>query len=173
MVRVKKKLIQNKVSSGNLVTEITDYLSNFVILDTKPNKIKKRPLVRIFTERKIQKFNSTINNIQPLLHTNNDGSLTDKSVNENFSEITSNSINLLNNSFPLVKLSRSKARDKPFMSAALKVSIRHKHKLYNKYLTNKTQVNKLIWQKYRRNLSIVIQNSEKLYIQKMVKKSLK
>ena len=38
MIRVPKKLIQNKVSSGNLVTEITDHLSNFVILDTKLQK---------------------------------------------------------------------------------------------------------------------------------------
>ena len=127
MVRVPKKLIQNKVSSGNLVTEITDHLSNFVILDTKLQKIKKRPLVRIFTKRKIQIFNSTINNIQPLLHKNNDGSIADKSLDENFSELTTNSINLLNKSFPLVKLSRSKAKDKPYMSAALKVSIRHKY----------------------------------------------
>ena len=104
MVRVPKKLIQNKVSSGNLVTEITDHLSNFVILDTKLQKIKKRPLVRIFTKRKIQIFNSTINNIQPLLHKNNDGSIADKSLDENFSELTTNSINLLNKSFQLVKL---------------------------------------------------------------------
>ena len=133
MVRVPKKFIQNKVTAGNLVTGITDHLSNFVVLDTKLTKNKKRPLVRIFTKHKIQDFNSTINNIQPLLHISDDGSVSDRSVDENFSELTSNSINLLNKYFPLVKLSRSKARDKPYMSAAIKVSIRHKHKLYNNY----------------------------------------
>ena len=84
------------------------------------------------------------------------------------SELIKNSINVLDKHFPLVKLSRSKARDKPFMTAALKVSIRHKNKLHHKYLTNKTHVNKLIWQKYRRNLTNVLQNAEKLYIHKMV-----
>ena len=41
------------------------------------------------------------------------------------SDLIKNSINVLDKHFPLVKLSRSKARDKPFMTAALKVSIRH------------------------------------------------
>ena len=41
MVKVPKKLIQTKVSAGNLVTEITDHLSNFVILDMKLKKVKK------------------------------------------------------------------------------------------------------------------------------------
>ena len=74
----------------------------------------------------------------------------------------------MNKHFYLVKLSRSKARDKPFISSALKVSIWHKNKLHDKYIRNKTFANKLIWQKYRRNLSSVLYNAEKLYIQKMV-----
>ena len=85
-------------------------------------------------------------------------------MDENFSELTTNSINLLNENFPLVKLSRSKARDKPYMTAALKVSIKHKNKLHHKYLTNKTHVNKVIWQNYRRKLSSTIQIAEKACI---------
>ena len=121
-----------------------------------------------FTNNKIRNFNSKIDDIQPLINTDNEGLISHKSVDENFSELTTNSINLLNENFPLVKLSRSKARDKPYMTAALKVSIKHKNKLHHKDLTNKTHVNKVIWQNYRRKLSSTIQIAEKAYIQNMV-----
>ena len=46
--------------------------------------------------------------------------------NESFSKLISESTKLLDKGFPLTKLSRSKAKDKPFISSALKVSIKHK-----------------------------------------------
>ena len=48
MVKVPRKLIKTKVTSGILVTDITDHLSNFVIIDTDMTKDKKKT------------FNSTI-----------------------------------------------------------------------------------------------------------------
>ena len=55
---------------------------------------------------------------------------------------------LLDQYFPLVKLSRSKAKDKPFVTPGIKVSIRHRDKLYQKYLNNKNDINRQIYKKY-------------------------
>ena len=156
MVKVPNKHIQTKVTSGNLVTEITDHLSNFVLIDTEIIKEKKRPLVRLFTQRNIDKVQATLNCHPPLINENLNGTLLNDSVNEKFSNLTDNCIKSLNDRFPLVKLSRSKARDKPYITSALKVSIRYKDHLHNQYLNNKIPVNKSKWQNYRRKLSVAL-----------------
>ena len=51
-IKSPKKLIQNKCSSGNLITDISDHLSNFSIMDIKTQSIKDRPFVRLITPKK-------------------------------------------------------------------------------------------------------------------------
>ena len=43
-----KKTIQNKCSSGNLITDISDHLSNFTLLDIKAPSIKDNVLLGYF-----------------------------------------------------------------------------------------------------------------------------
>ena len=143
---------------------MTDHLSNFVLIDTEIIKEKKRPLVRLFTQRNIDKVQATLNCHPPLINENPNGTLLNDSVNENFSNLTDNCIKSLNDRFPLVKLSRSKARDKPYITSALKVSIRYKNHLHNQYLNNKTPVNKSKWQNYRRKLSVALKIAEKMFV---------
>ena len=59
-IKSPKKLIQNKCSSGNLTTDISDHLSNFSMIDIKTQSIKDRPSVRIFTPKNIEKFNENL-----------------------------------------------------------------------------------------------------------------
>ena len=163
MVRVPYKLIQTKVSSGNLINGITDHHSQFVLINTKLSKIRERPFVRLFTNRNIAKFQSSIKNDQPLLN-----NIEINDCNEHFSKLIEESTKLLNKGFPLTKLSRSKAKDKPFISSAIKVSIKHKHKLYNKYLNNRSEMNKIAWSRYSNRLKIVVKEAETQYIRKKI-----
>ena len=60
-------MIQNKCSAGNLITDISDHLSNFALLDIKVPSIKDRPFIRLFTQKNIDNFNDNINSEQPLI----------------------------------------------------------------------------------------------------------
>ena len=50
----------------------------------------------------------------------------------------------------------------------LKVSIKHKYKLYNKYLNNRSELNKIAWTRYRNKLKKVITEAETQYIRKKI-----
>ena len=48
-VKMPKKLIQNKVSSGNIIVDIADHLPNFTFINIKTPTIKDRPNIGLFT----------------------------------------------------------------------------------------------------------------------------
>ena len=56
-IKMPKKFLQNKCSSGNLIADIADHLPNFTFLDIKTHSIKNRPYIRLFTPSKIKLFN--------------------------------------------------------------------------------------------------------------------
>ena len=56
-----------------------------------------------------------------------------------------------NKSFRFVKLSRKRAKDKPWITSALKSSTKEKHRLYGRLLLNQTEVNKTIYKVYKIN----------------------
>ena len=66
-VKIPKKLIQNKCSSGKLIADIADHLPNFTFIDIKTRCIKERPYIRLFTQDKINQFNACISNEPPLI----------------------------------------------------------------------------------------------------------
>ena len=53
-IKTPRKLIQNKCSSGNLITDISDHLANFSFLDIKTPSINDRPYIRLFTDKRIK-----------------------------------------------------------------------------------------------------------------------
>jgi hypothetical protein len=52
---------------------------------------------------------------------------------------------LFNKNFPFVTLSKQRAKDKNWITSALKISSRHKNKLYKKWLTTKRTENEVIY----------------------------
>ena len=44
-IKIPPKLIHNKCSAGNLITDISDHLPNFVLFDLKTPLIKKDPIL--------------------------------------------------------------------------------------------------------------------------------
>ena len=57
-----------------------------------------------------------------------------------------------NKAFPFLKLSRKRANDKPWISTALKTSIKQKHKVYQRFLYLQTPYNELLYKAYKNKL---------------------
>ena len=162
MVKVPRKMIQTKVSSGNMIANITDHLPNFTFINTNIVPNKNRPFVRLFTKRKIEKFVSEINN-NPSPLALSDEIIIQLDVNESYKEFITNLKKLLDQYFPIVRLSRSKAKNKPFVTAGIRVSIRHRDKLYQNYLKNKSELNRQIWKKYSNKVRELLRKSEIMF----------
>ena len=170
MLKVPRKLIQTKVVAGNLISDITDHLPSFVLIDTKITKCINRPYIRLFTKKKIDKFITDIPNLNPLVTINNNDLLS-SNVHDAYNEFIKNLKTTHENYFPLVKLSISKAKNKPFITKGIRISIKHRDKLYDKYLNNETIQNEKVWKRYRNKLSEIINTAEKLFYQKILKEN--
>ena len=167
MVKVPRKKIQTKVSSGNLIADITDHLPNFTFINTDIISNNTRPYIRLFTKRKIEKFLSDINNI-PSPVSINGGNLTHPNINDSYKEFITNLKKLLDQYFPYVKLSRSKSKNKPFVTPGIRVCIKHRDKLYQNYLNNKNHINKQIWKKYSNKVRELLRKSESMFYKKQL-----
>ena len=66
-VKMPKKLIQNKCSSGNIIVDIADHLPNFTFINIKTPTIKDRPYIRLFTQNNIDKFREGLQTEHPLI----------------------------------------------------------------------------------------------------------
>ena len=50
------------ITASNFISDITDHLPNFVIIDFDVKKSFERPLVRVFNKKNITKFSLNIQN---------------------------------------------------------------------------------------------------------------
>ena len=65
-----------------------------------------------------------------------------------------------NKAFPYARLSRKRANDKPWITTALKVSIKEKHKLYQKFIFSQTPVNAKLYKTFKNRLKTLIRKAE-------------
>ena len=97
--KIPPKLIHNKCSSGNLITDISDHLPNFILFDLKIPLVKKRPYIRLFTEKNKKLFAENLFLEAPLI---NDNELTD--TNRAYDTFSTNYSNLFNECFPFTRM---------------------------------------------------------------------
>ena len=120
------------IKSGNFWNDMTDHLPNFFLIVNERKKIKylDTKFIRLYSEKNIQKFKSAVNNIdwEPLYNYDN--------ANSAYQFFQDSVIHCFNESFPLTRLSRKKAKDKKWITAGLKTSSKHKNSLYKKMATN-------------------------------------
>ena len=128
--------ISGKITSGNILTDITDHLPTFVLINNyKHTDQKDRPHIRILNDENIAKFNQDLNNVD---WSETLGELSPDDMCDKFYEILKNAYE---RNFPLVKLSRKKAKDKPWITKGLKKATDRKNNLYVKQLKNPTHNN--------------------------------
>ena len=160
-VRFPNKMTTNKISSGNLFVELTDHLPNFLIMHDKENTVKDRPFTRIFSDKNISAFKNKLSDInwEYTLNANDTNSMCDI-----FYQTIQNAFE---NSFPLVRISRKKIKDKRWLTHCLKTSINTKNKLYKKQLVNPSNENVNNYKVYKNILSTCLKDAEVSYFRKL------
>ena len=83
--------------------------------------------------------------------------------NQIFSQLVFNLQTLQNKYFPLIRVSKKKFKEKPYLSKGLKVSIKHKNRLYKKFLNNRNEVNEYKWRKYNKIVAKLVLKQETDY----------
>ena len=163
-VKNPRKLIQNKCSSGNLIFDISDHLPNFMFLNVNLPSVKDRPYIRLFTDKRKQLFLDNLGNESALI-TDNDL----QEVNHSYDVFSNNYLNLFEKYFPYIKQSKKCFKNKPYITNGIKVSIRTRNRLYQKYLNNRSEVNEATWKRFRNKTKIVIRRAEEHYYNKILK----
>ena len=153
--------IEHFIISGNVVYDLTDHLPNFIIFD----KFSTLPLNIKIHKRDYSKLNkeALINDIQSInWHTvfapNTDPSDMFDSFYYRISEIIDKHI-------PIKQVSRRELLflSKPWITPAIKVSIRIKNKLHNKYLKTKSTYYHSKFKYYRNKLNHLLKVSKRKY----------
>ena len=154
-VRLPPKLYGTDITSGNILADISDHLPNFVALNNSKIQTKtKRPMIRIYSERNTNNFKSILEETDwnNFLVETDPQILTDKfytHLHDSF-----------NNSFPIVRQSRTRAKDKKWITTGLIKCINKKNALFRKQLSSPTDSNKNKYKTYKNILSKCLKQSE-------------
>ena len=122
------------MSAGNLITDISDHLPNIIFIDITIITPKERPLIRLFTPKKISEYLQKIEDEKPLINYVNKSNIDDNNLQSTYNEFNTNLTETLNNYFPLVKQSRKKFKEKPYITNGIRVSIKSRETLHKIYL---------------------------------------
>ena len=150
-----------RLSSGNLFSDLSDHLPNFVLLTSVANRVnlKDRPLIRLFTDSNKQKFRDCLSGIdwQNTLFNN-------ELVNDCYNTFISVITKLYDNCFPLTRQSRRACKDKKWVTKELKVSSRQKEKLYRRWIfTKHDDDDKVNYCQYKKTFSKVLEGAKMEY----------
>ena len=170
MIRLPNNKLQSKVQSGNLICNLSDHLPNFVIVDINIKNIRDRPFIRIFSPDKINEFNNNLANEMNDLNHKLNQTLHPDDVNGIYAEFYLQYKRLLDKYFPKAKMSRKKAKDKLWITAGIKNSIKNRNLLFKKYISNKTDANEKKWKTYRNNLVSIIRAAESTHYKNLITK---
>ena len=148
-----------EIFSGILYCDITDHLPCFVTLTCSNLGEDERPIVRLYGEKNTLKFKDLMTN-----ESWDDLYTEDTDWYNNFIDLV---YNTFQQSFPLVKLSRKRAKDKPWITKGLKISTKEKHRLYRLSLRNCDPRVKMKYKSYKNLLRTCIRKSESFYYQEL------
>ena len=175
LLKLPLNLIDNKTSSGILISDISDHLPCFLAIDVNIQSSKNRPFTRIFSKRNIDKFTNgqsseppllseqIIKRIDEIISTNNRELISESEYNDIFKQLIFNLQTLRDKYFPLTRVSKKKFKEKPYLTKGLKVSIRHKNRLLKNKLNNSNELTKYKWRKYRNLVTKLIRKQETEY----------
>ena len=134
LIKTTIKDIENTLTSGNIYSDITDHLPNFLIIHNDKSKPEpeERPYVRLYGEQNMAKFKDLFEKDWGHFFENEDPNKAVEILNTKFSHA-------YNKSFPLKRVSRNRAKDKKWMTLGLRISLNKKAQLYKKKIKSPTQ----------------------------------
>ena len=156
----------NERATGNIYSDISDHLPNFLVAKgqntTQTNKIENRPLIRIFGEK-----NS--NNFQKEMETANWDNLFQcnepKSALEEFYKIYHPAFNKC---FPLKRQSRKRSKDKPWVTPEIRHEINKKSTLVKKAIHSPTDHNKKALKTQRNKVNFLCEKAQNEHYYKKI-----
>ena len=119
--------------------------------------MKDRLKVRIFSYKNKNNFKNLIGQIKW------ESELIDKNADESMFVFNQKISIVYNKSFPFKRLSKKRAKDKPWVTSGLKQSIKQKHILYQNYIFDQTEENKTAYKIFRNKLRSIIRKAEADY----------
>jgi len=131
--------------SGNLWSDITDHLPSYLLISNTNKVTQHNPkMTRLFSDNNLQTFKTAINNTDwSQLYSYND-------VNSAYQYFEDIITKCYNDSFPLIRISRRRAKDKKWITAGLKASSKRKNLLYRRWLQTKSPSDEAKYKKYRK-----------------------
>ena len=147
-----RSLKLSNITAGIFSNNISDHLGTF--LNIHANHVynfKERPHIRIMNEKNMKLFKSKLVELDQMITSDNHSS-SNELWNIFINQIKGN----FNVCFPLMKISRSKYKDKPWITPAIKTSSKTKEKLYKKFMKNKTSLNELRYKQYKNQFNKII-----------------
>ena len=143
-----------------LYCAISNYMLTALLVNTRHKvRINQRPVVRIFGNRNCEYFIEAVRNIDWDMLFENEN---------NLYEFINRLTEIYNNSFPLRKLSRKRAKDKPWITKGLKISVKHKNRLYKKAITSKSDHIYCRYLEYKIRLTKCIKQVETKYLSELL-----
>lgn len=170
LLKTTKKLIHTKVSAGNLITDISDHLPNFLVIDLIIQKYQNRPLIRLFTKNKIKKYLELVSNEGPLITLVNSINLDENNPHKTYEELDKNLHKIFDKYFPLIRKSRKQTNDKPYITSGIKESIKSRNELYKKYINDPTEINEANWKNKRNRVVHILRKAETDHYASFIKK---
>lgn len=158
-IRLPGKNLNKKTTSGNLLLEIADHLPNFIILSGDKYNETSRPTTRHFSERNLANFKTKLagQNWEDIVTQN-------QNTEESYNAFLNTFQSLFNECFPLKRQSKREAKtNKKWLTIGLEISIKHKARLYKKFLRKPTDLNRLIYKNYKNKLTNLIRKMEQEY----------
>lgn len=149
-----------EIFSGNIFSDLSDHLPNFVILRNVKSKpdLHNRPFVRLYSKENNKHFQNCLKAIDwNLVLFNID------EVDTSFDKFCSLVNNAFESSYPLTRVSRRALKDKKWMSSGLKKSCKTKNKLYKRWLVTKNVEDHLYYINYKRIYNRLIRNAQVSY----------
>ena len=143
--------------SGVLLSDISDHLPCFLSIKTNSHVINKdtRPNVRLYGDKECDIFKTKMQQFDwDALYTDDVGW---------YSAFISVTQNIFYASFPVVKLSRKRSKDKPWITKGIKISIQRSHKMYRNSLKSSSPQISEKYHKYITLLRKIIKNAQTLY----------
>ena len=147
------------MESGNLYSDITDHLPNFIMWKKQREHTgNDRPLIRNYSDKNLKSFQNTLEG------SNWDSILTGANSDEMCENFYNHVLKKFDECFPLSRKSRKRSEDKKWITSGLRNSIQKKHFLYKiKQLKSPSDKNRMDYKVYKNILSTCLKDAENSY----------
>ena len=150
----------HRIMAGNFYADITDHLPNFLLLssDEEANsRYNDRKMIRLMTQKHMEEFRNKIQEVKWENVTNK----TDAELAYN--NFVATILLQFEKCFPMVRCSRKRTKDKPWITSGIKISSNRKNRLYKQWITKKRLKDKQKYETYAKIFKKCVADSQSAY----------